>query len=198
MDSDYPLDYTIKVSKRLKLIRQLESDLQRVHLLINRCDQKASILLASIGVFITLIVKSIIDNNSSESASNLKPLSYLFSISYNELDWWIYFCLFLTIVLICISFLFLLLTILARTNTENNYNRNNCKTYFKDISNLKLYDFKTQRKNATEDERIDELISQLYVNSLICNKKYGHYKTALVLFLLGFIFLMVGFVLFFI
>ena len=126
MYSDSPLTYSIKVSKKLKLIRQLEADLKRVHLMINRCDQKASILLASIGVFITLIIKSILEFNPSQSKTNLKFISNLWPISFDKLDWWVHFCLFMTIALICISFLFLLITILARTNTKkNNYIRNN-------------------------------------------------------------------------
>ena len=118
MGLDYPLDYSIKISKRLKLIRQLEADLQRVHYLIGRCDTKASIILASIGVFITVIVKSLLESDSSESINDLnnsmKPLSYLLSFSCNEQNWWVHLCLFFAISLICISFFYLLISIVAK------------------------------------------------------------------------------------
>ena len=170
-------------------IRQLENDLERVQNWINNCDQKASILLATIGILFGLFFSTdAIFNKITEI-----PHKLLKFWGNNEcLQFFIHSIILLillaTIVLIGLSLFYLLKTIKSKIDTSDYRDAicvNNHKTFFGSISATPFYAFHEERCCSTNNERFEELTSQLYINSKICNSKFQKYNKGLNLFLWG-------------
>lgn len=168
-------------------LRQLENDLDRIQIWVRNCDQKSSILLATIGVLFGLVF-------STESISKLKRMCHIF-YSSNEHGCWqiigfivllILFILTLLSVILTISYL--LMAIKSRTDPTKiikGYRQNKSKTFFRDISSISFDTFKNERISSTNEERIEELISQLYINSRICSIKFDKYNMGLIFFFIA-------------
>ena len=85
---------------------------------------------------------------------------------------------FATIVLIGFSIFNLLNTIKSKIDTSDYRDAictNNHKAYFNSICSIPYNTFNEGRRRSTNDERIEELTSQLYINSMICNSKSMHF-----------------------
>lgn len=58
-----------------------------------------------------------------------------------------------------------------------NKSKYNSKIFFTDISNNKsLQDYKKIVVEQNEDEMLDDLINQIYINAKICTDKYKRYR----------------------
>lgn len=67
--------------------------------------------------------------------------------------------------------------------------------YFNNIANNTSFNqYKNRIINYTEDEFLNDIISQIYINSVICNLKFKNYNQGIYLSFIGFI----GFIIFFI
>lgn len=170
-------------------MRQLETDLERVQNWIGNCDQKASILLATIGILFGIFFST--DAVFNKIVKALNELRLLWN-SCECLQIFVYsvslLIFFATLVLIGLSIFFLLKTIKSTINASDFKDavcNNNHKTFFGSISAIPYNTFLEKRCHATNSERIEELISQLYINSKICNSKFEKYNTGLNLFLWG-------------
>lgn len=170
-------------------MRQLETDLERVQNWIGNCDQKASILLATIGILFGIFFSTdAVFNKIVKVPNELRQLwnsceclqVFVYSVSL--------LIIFATLVLIGLSIFYLLKTIKSTINASDYKDavcNNNHKTFFGSISAIPYHTFLEERRHATNSERIEELISQLYINSKICNSKFEKYNTGLNLFLWG-------------
>ncbi|MBP6912416.1 MAG: hypothetical protein KBB86_00605 [Candidatus Pacebacteria bacterium] len=57
--------------------------------------------------------------------------------------------------------------------------------YFGTIANLKVSDFKKRFKDLTDEEYLDDLLSQTHINAQILSKKFSYLKISLILILLS-------------
>lgn len=160
---------------------ELQHIYDTVNMWTNNCDQKAGILLAIIGVIITILV-------SSDFMKNLRV--YIFS---PFMDYWtgnselafswsrfnVFFLLLISTIMLIMSCHYLFKTISA----NNDYQKmredypelvNKSYIFFGEISKMSYEDFKKDEVNYLED-----LKSQIYVNSKIASNKFLNYNKSL-------------------
>ncbi len=159
----------------------LQFTLESVNSWLNNCDQKAGILLTVVGVAITVLV-------TSDFLKNLR--NYIFK---PFMDYWtenqvlsFSWSRFTVFVLLCIAAILLLLScyylfraITANINYTKMYQENPglvkiSKIFYGTISEMTYDDFKKDDMNYIED-----LKSQIYVNSKIAINKFNNYNEGL-------------------
>lgn len=155
--------------------------LESVNSWLNNCDQKAGILLAVVGVAITIIMTS----------DFLKYLrAYIFipfmeycsgnsDLSFSWSRFTVFFLLLISIIILITCCIYLFKAIRANIDYEKMYkdNPNLVKVsyiFFGTISQMKYDDFKKGESNFEED-----LKSQIYVNSIIATNKFKNYNEGL-------------------
>ena len=151
---------------------------------INMCDTKASIVLATIGVLITIFFSSEI----------LNKISSIVSIAYKEKN----FCstlflilFFISIFILMIGFKNLISVLIGRVNnisSEFKGVKYGSKIFFTDIvDSHKITTYKKDFLKMTNEDYLDELINQIYLNSKIASIKYQKYNIGLNCILSGFL-----------
>ncbi len=162
--------------------------LDRIIGFINTCDNKTSIILGIIGVMLSIFFTSdsikelqIIIISALES-SKFKDYIYLF---------------FLVLFSICLGYgIFKLISSLfARINgldiKEESLDLDS-KIFFRHIAKNNSYkEYKQKMTKCSQEKFVNDIISQIYINSKICSKKYNDYNQGLIIISLGF----VGFIL---
>ncbi len=156
----------------------LEVSLERVIGWIRASDQKASIFLAFQGFVITIIFSSVYHI--------IRGLVIKISC-LNLLDLFIYI---VALFLIVFSFYKSLVSIIPKIKT----NEKKSLIFFLDIAGYSLSDYENKINNAEEDEYKKNLIEAIHQNSKIALKKYIALKNAIIVFLIGIIFLFIGFI----
>ena len=165
-----------------KSIGSLELSLDRVNAWISNCDQKAGLLLATIGIVLAIlfatdfvdVVKSSIIEPFMQCLK--EPEHYEFCCS----RFFFSISLLLSILTCMVSSVYALLTISAELNVKEISKANptllsDSYLFFQTISSKSYEDF-------SEFEGVDyqkDLMSQIYINSSICSKRVGFYKGAL-------------------
>ncbi len=161
--------------------KQLQFTLESVNSWINNCDLKASILLGIVGVAITIIA-------SSDFLKNLhtyifKP--FLFNLtgkSYLPFSWGrftVFALLLIVAVMLVISCYYLFLAISANINykkllKDNPELETTSYIFYGKICRMKYKEFK--KDNILF---IDDLKSQIYINSNIAMEKFKNYNKGL-------------------
>lgn len=160
---------------------ELQHTYDTVNMWTNNCDQKAGILLAIIGVILTILVTS----------DFLKYLrTYIFNpfIDYrtgnSELTFsWsrfnVFIFLLISAIMLMIACHFLFKTIIANIDYQKMRDENpdladNSYIFFGTISKMTYEDFKKSKVDYSED-----LKSQIYVNSVIASNKFKNYNKSL-------------------
>ena len=147
-----------------------QDTLDRIIGFINACDTKVSIILAIFGIIVTIIFTgniSIIENlkNIINDSKNIKCLSI--------------FLLLISIVIFLYGLIMLFMALYANIKAI---------IYFKDISLSEDYEaYKQKIKNMSSENFLDDIIKQIYKNSMICSKKYERYNLGIKCSTLGFI-----------
>lgn len=175
-------------NKNHKTLESLEQSLDRVNAWIGNCDQKAGFLLAIIGVIITILFssdfsQSIVDNVVNPYREYIKnPELKEFSLIR-----FIYF-LFIVITIIAsfVSIIFALLSITAAIDIKK-YKKDDGNSelvdksllFFGSISSKKYNEFKEKSDVSYEDD----LKSQIFINSIICTRKFKRYNISLISFI---------------
>jgi len=77
--------------------------------------------------------------------------------------------------------LFSSLIIIYRSQYPKTKAQNNSLIFFDTISQLKFAEFKQKVKDATDEEYLDDLLSQVHTNAIILKKKFSNLKWALIL-----------------
>ena len=150
---------------------------------IENCDTKASIILSGIGVILGIVLAS----------DYIGEISMIFKSMIDNIGFWTGIHIFLSIIAICsiiVGTIFLLRVLIAKTNVRRLANKGvigQSFTFFSSIARQKsLQDYKTKLMNCFENDWINEIISQIYICSLICDKKFRSYKIGLILSVIGF------------
>lgn len=165
-----------------KSVESLELSLDRVNAWISNCDQKAGLLLATIGIVLAILFATdFVDVVKSRIIEPFmlclkEPTHYEFSCS----RFFFSISLLFSILTCMISSIYALRTISADLNTKEISKINpsllsDSYLFFQTISSKSLEDF-------SEFEGVEyqkDLMSQIYINSSICSKKFGFYKLAL-------------------
>lgn len=152
-----------------------------INMWANNCDQKANILLATIGVIISIII-------SSDFIKYIKTYIFTPFIDYwtgnSELAFsWsrfnVFVLLLISVIMLIISCNYLFKTICANIDDQKMRKANPelvTKSYifFGTISRMSYGDFKNNEVNYLED-----LKSQIYVNSKIVTNKFLNYNKSL-------------------
>lgn len=158
---------------------QMERNLDRVNMWIGNCDQKASFLLAFLGVAATIFI-------TSDVIGRIKELLVDPFVSYWK-DGIGSFCLmrfliavFLIIGVICIfiSLVFLLLCLNAKTDYSKFKQpglEGKSLLFYQHIASFDYSEF-----SRAQNDRFNDIRSQTYVNSCICSDKFKFYKRGLV------------------
>jgi hypothetical protein len=163
-------------------ISQLTDDLQRTIEWIHNADIKNSILLSFIGIIMIPIIELLFSRTSNISISVNSLL-----LREQSLTFILYrFIIFVYLLLIPTTFLnsvFCFLSALyGRVNLKNIKNKNLIKhslIFFGTISTMEYHVYKNQILNQRLDSRVDDLLSQIYINSVICSKKFKLYNQGL-------------------
>ena len=162
---------------------ELQNRLDRVIGWINNCDQKASILLAFIGVaFPSLISSDFTIKVYQEIISDLIHYWKEGEGNFSCIRCICSLCTILSILLFGASIYCILNTLSGRVSSSD-FKEPGLTTeslvFFGSISSMEYKVCKKSLRNQSEEEIINDLMSQLYVNSKICAIKFESYNKAL-------------------
>lgn len=149
---------------------------------INNCDQKASILLAFLGVIVPLTFTT--DLFTSRILSLIIPIKNYWINNEGSFNFFNFICCSLLAILVyyvVMSIYFLFHVIYGRID-ETKYNQDGLEIeslfFFGSISKIKFATFKDQINAATYNSDND-ILSQIYINSVIAQQKFTYYNKAL-------------------
>lgn len=172
----------------------MERNLDRINMWIGNCDQKASFLLAFLGVAATVFV-------TSDVVSKLKNLLVDSFIAYwidnigsfNLLRFLIAFCLVVGLVCIFIALVYLFMCLMAKTDYSKFKQpgmKEKSRLFYGHIASMAYSEF-----CQDEDDQLNDLSSQAYISACICDSKFKNYNKGLRLVLLALPFLALAFAL---
>lgn len=148
---------------------------------IRSCDTKASIVLAMLGVFIVTISSELFLDSQKEivlNALNNINFSNLIYLMFEIVGYLLFFYGVYNIIRV-------LFPQLKKSVETYNEVEDDSLYYFESISSKSYSEYKKQRINRTSEEEIDDILSQIYINSKISTKKYYFYKKGLAFVLWG-------------
>ena len=137
---------------------------------INNCDTKSSILLGFIGLIISFVFNE-----------NFFKKQFFYYIFNNISNLILIFFLIISLIFIMIGIGFSILSIKATISTDFKENGLNMESliYFSTIINNNYNEYKNKVLNLKEESLCDEIISQIYITSIICDKKFKNYNQGL-------------------
>lgn len=147
---------------------------------IENCDLKASILLGIFGVIITICI-------STEFTQIFKTL-VLYCI--NNINFWTISCLVLIMISILLTLagiIFLILSLKATISSKEFENRGvdgDSLIFCSSIvyNNETLQEYESSIKDTDKERIRQDIISQIYICSLICDRKFKRYNLGLKIF----------------
>lgn len=166
-------------------IRRLESDLARIQMWMGNCDQKASFLLATIGILLALFLSTdaVVDSIAFVKESLILACS---NCQCGFVFLWSLASLLILGSFVCsaVSIFYLMLALRSDIDEEKYQEAKTSKpsfTFFGSISK-RSFPFYCDNTKASTNEYIDELKSQIYINAKICTCKFENFKTGNTIF----------------
>lgn len=150
--------------------QDLKENLERVNFWIVNCDQKASFVLAIIGVGLT--VSFSVDTFKEIKTKVVQPIIGNDTIPWLQIS--IVFFLMTSFVCILVSLVSLLFSLRAKTDLSKFTQpgmQSKSMLHFESVSKMTYKEYVEERT-----EFINDLRTQVYVNSVICTSKFKHYK----------------------
>ena len=162
--------------------------LDRNIVLVTNCDTKTSIVLALVGVLLTIILTN----------DGVKKLSDIISTCVRELTAVniIYLLFFFVSVVLMLYGIFKLCSVLIANTSESleGYSKEHSKIFFGGIQKHNdVKDYIKRFKNMNEDRLLEELLAEIYDNARIATQKYKKYNIGLKFTMIGFVFSVVTF-----
>ena len=160
---------------------ELEKNLDRINMWIGNCDQKASFLLALLGVAATVFCTS--DFFSEIKKQLMIPFKEFLASGNGGIDWYraaVAFFLLLSIAATLVALIKLIKCLKANIDRQKFYKEGMEKKsflFFKSISEMPYNDFKGGPQNIANVA--NDLCSQVYTNATICTKKFKYYNQAI-------------------
>lgn len=158
--------------------QDLKENLDRVNMWISNCDQKASFVLAMLGVGMTILFTS--DFVKYVRNSIVVPFKTYLCESIGYIDWF-RVMIALSLIYVCIgiviTFYQLVNSLRAKTDIKRFAQQGiESKSMFHYVTVAS----KTYNEFCTSEVHIiNDLRSQVYINSIICTAKFKHYKKAI-------------------
>jgi hypothetical protein len=153
--------------------------LDNINSWINNCDSKSSYILTFFGVVVTIIFTSDIGKEMISTLDFYSSNEVTKESFYNFTQLFL-FLLFLLSSLVTLYFIYN--TLKAKINTSI-YTQDDLVTssniFFGTISTKEFKDFNNQVKAETEGSLINDLNSQIFINSNIANAKFKNYNLSL-------------------
>lgn len=166
--------------KKQKNIDDAYKKLEMINQWINNSDSKSSIVLGLVGIIFTIVFTNTnFINNIERIISEISK-----HIIFSDV---LYIIFFIISIVCCLYGIWSLIKVLVPTIKSKNVK---IKSYlfFGSIAQYSNYkEYKEEFLKANDDDIIDELLNQIYQNSIICNKKYINFTNGLKYFLLGFV-----------
>ena len=160
----------------------LYKTLERINLWIGNCDAKTSVAMSAIGVFFAiLLAKDYAVKFKTIIGIMIKQIN-LFSVMY--------LCITtISIALTCVGYYCLFRVLVPRTNI-NLYKESGIQTnsliFFSSIANNNSFrDFSRKIEESSESMLRNDLISQIYICSKVCDQKFLSYKRGITFALMG-------------
>lgn len=157
--------------------------LDRIIGFINNCDNKTSIILGIHGVMITILL-------SSEGISELKNIIDSAIINCTGFSTMYIMLLVIAFAVFGYGIFKLVMVLFANTNCGDGQVELECdsKIFFGSIGKNSKYNlYKEKLLTLTEEDYMNDIISQIYINSIICNKKFDNYKAGMKASIIGFL-----------
>lgn len=150
---------------------------------IENCDTKTSIILGMIGVILGILLVS----------DYVNKIAAVFDHMIENIGFWTGLHVFLSVISIfsiVIGVFFLVRVLVGKTDTRGIANkgiRGEFLSFFSSIAKHKtLQSYKAKLKKCSESSWIDEIVEQIYICSIICDRKFRNYKIGLILSVIGF------------
>ncbi len=167
----------------MKTKNQITNSIKRYEIIshwINNCDSKSSFLLGFYGVILTVIASSkLIDN--MKIIFLLKPC-----VNCIDINSVINFILLITLIAFIFftikCFYFIYYTLKARINPDlysQNQLNTNSSVFFLTISKNRFEDFENRINNENKLAFLNDINSQVYINSCIATQKFINYNKSL-------------------
>ncbi|WP_097026356.1 Pycsar system effector family protein [Clostridium peptidivorans] len=170
-------------------LKKIEKDdainiLDRTIGFVTNCDSKASVLLGVFGVLLTILF-------SSDGVTELKSI---IKIAISAGTWYgVLYCVILVFTSIVFYFgiVKLLQVLFPKIDCDELKQEDlelNSNIFFGGICKNSTYkQYKDKMMKCNQDEYLNDIISQIYLNSVICDRKYKNFKIGVVVALIGFL-----------
>ena len=156
-------------------IEQMERSLDMINMWIGNCDQKASFLLAFVGVAATIII-------TNNVIAKIKELLVVPFVTYWKEDVGAFStsrfifaaCIIISLVSTISSLVNLLLCLMAKTDYSKFMQQNmesKSLFFYKHIASMTYSEF-----CLAKNDKYNDLRSQIYTNACICTNKFRYYK----------------------
>ncbi len=154
------------------------STLERNITFVSNCDNKTSIVLTSMGVLLTIILTNDGMNAIFDIIKNCISQNNFCNIFY-------LICFAISIGVLLFGFYNLCSVLIARIK---NPDAPNSRIFFSGIvKNHSKNAYQERFVNMTQDEYLDELISEIYINAKIATIKYKKYNVGFKCSIIGFV-----------
>ena len=159
---------------------ELEKDLSRIIGFVTSCDSKSSIVMSGVLAMVALIAGLNGPSLADHFKNNLDSAGVILSLML----------LIVSVALIIIGLSFIISSLYARGKPDNQAYHDSL-IYYGSISSLEYDDYKESVLSRTNEDYLEDLASQVHINSVICSKKYNLYNKGLLLSITGVILLLV-------
>ncbi|WP_238859610.1 Pycsar system effector family protein [Clostridium sp. YIM B02569] len=156
--------------------------LDRTIRFVNSCDSKASVVIGVSGVLLTIL-------SSNERVTEIKSI---IKLAMGSGIWYgvLYLGILVCAVMVCVFGIVKLLEVLFPKTNCDDLNQEgielNSHIFFGGICKNPTYNqYKEKVMNYNEDEYLNDIISQIYLNSIICERKFKNFKVGVVATFLG-------------
>ena len=174
-----------------KLVEEAKETLERINSWINNCDAKTGTVLALLGVILTLMM-----TNEGLSACYRIASRAITSRTFSD----VLYLIFAFASFSCLVFgLYMLISVLFASLSSEKYKQAKLETdsriFFGSIGSTTTYrEYWEKFTGMSTEEYMNDLLSQIYINSLIANKKYKNYNKGLKYAIIGFVCFIVMFI----
>ncbi|EES48092.1 DUF5706 domain-containing protein [Clostridium botulinum] len=158
--------------------------LDRTITFVNSCDTKASVVIGISGVLLTIL-------SSNERVTEIKSI---IKSAIGSDKWYgvLYLGILVCVVIVGVFGIVKLLQVLFPKINCDELNQEgielNSKIFFGGICKNSTYNqYKEKVMNYNEDEYLNDIISQIYLNSIICERKFKNFKVGVAATFLGFL-----------
>lgn len=176
----------VKVNRNFLLKEDLLEVLDRTINFVNSCDNKAAIMLGVHSVILTIIL------TSDGTYSIINIFNKIIEIKEKSINDFLYMLLLVLSSITLIWGLYKIVSVLIAKvdcrDLKSELLEMDSKIFFGNIAKNKSYkEYKQKLLSIEEDEFINDIISQIYLNSIICDNKFKRYNLGVLLSIAGLI-----------